>query len=190
MVVLQLKSLQIIADKNGSGTLNRDEICHLLGTVLKKNSPLLAETIIGDDSVDEFMTLVDKSHSGKITIGNFMAAVENGLTLELEPMEENTTPSYPIPHSTRKSDSNIHITFADDEDEIVSPQHDLLFVESIKLEEVAQNLLEQYHTWLMTDKRYERLRIEEVLSVGLIISGARGIINDLIALEGIVASNS
>ncbi|TMW67581.1 hypothetical protein Poli38472_011201 [Pythium oligandrum] len=68
-------------------------------------------------------------------------------------------------------------------------QHDVLNVEDFSLGEIAGTMKSAYVEWLMGDRRYEKVTMEELLLLNCLVSGAEGIARNLTTIEEIVVSS-
>ncbi|GAB9473576.1 Transmembrane protein [Globisporangium polare] len=254
-VFMQIKEAFRLADKDCSGEIDAAEVHMMLEAIFSQSGKMKEDDI--RNYVAEFMSIVDKDQSGKVSFEEFMEALENGLKLEVEVYSLRKTKKSSSKklerdgtelrstllkidetngEATALSNSDNTVTMVDDaaienggKDVIeehhtmnvtaklsshrgdvmvrtfsagsmfnsgafapLSPmrrQHDVLSVENFSLAEIAANMKAAYVQWLMQDRRYERVSMEELLLLNCLVSGAEGIARNLSALEEIVVSS-
>ncbi|DBA01457.1 TPA: hypothetical protein N0F65_005576 [Lagenidium giganteum] len=68
-------------------------------------------------------------------------------------------------------------------------EHDVLNVEDFTLGDIADQMRSAYVEWLLEDKRFERVTMEELLLLNCLVSGAEGVARNLTSMEEIVVSS-
>ncbi|KAE9351590.1 hypothetical protein PF008_g5868 [Phytophthora fragariae] len=81
-IFMQMKEAFRVADKDCSGEIDADEVAVMLETIFAQSGAVKQEEIT--KYVADFMDVVDKACSGKVSFEEFMAALEDGLKLEVE----------------------------------------------------------------------------------------------------------
>uniref|UniRef100_A0AAV1UUX6 EF-hand domain-containing protein n=1 Tax=Peronospora matthiolae TaxID=2874970 RepID=A0AAV1UUX6_9STRA len=81
-IFMQMKEAFRVADKDCSGEIDADEVAVMLETIFAQSGAVKQEEIT--KYVSDFMEIVDKDCSGKVSFEEFMAALEDGLKLEVE----------------------------------------------------------------------------------------------------------
>ncbi|ETN05290.1 hypothetical protein PPTG_14059 [Phytophthora nicotianae INRA-310] len=81
-IFMQMKEAFRVADKDCSGEIDADEVAVMLETIFAQSGAVKQEDIT--KYVADFMEIVDKDCSGKVSFEEFMAALEDGLKLEVE----------------------------------------------------------------------------------------------------------
>lgn len=81
-IFMQMKEAFRMADKDCSGEIDADEVAVMLETIFAQSGAVKEEEI--QKYVTEFMEIVDKDESGKVSFDEFMEALDNGLKLEVE----------------------------------------------------------------------------------------------------------
>ncbi|KAK1939993.1 hypothetical protein P3T76_008316 [Phytophthora citrophthora] len=81
-IFMQMKEAFRVADKDCSGEIDADEVAVMLETIFAQSGAVKEEEIM--KYVADFMEIVDKDCSGKVSFDEFMAALEDGLKLEVE----------------------------------------------------------------------------------------------------------
>ncbi|KAF4323214.1 hypothetical protein BBO99_00002760 [Phytophthora kernoviae] len=81
-IFMQMKEAFRVADKDCSGEIDADEVAVMLETIFAQSGAVKQEEI--SKYVADFMEIVDKDCSGKVSFDEFMAALEDGLKLEVE----------------------------------------------------------------------------------------------------------
>ncbi|OQR90087.1 transmembrane protein [Achlya hypogyna] len=113
-----------------------------------------------DASVKAFMAIVDTDRSGKVSCQEFMDAVERGLVLQVEEV-----------HESRRS---------------FRPRA-LLEINDVSLEDIAQTMRTSYATWLLGDRRFEKVSMDELLLLNCLMGCVTGIAAELQALADLTA---
>ncbi|KAG3034660.1 hypothetical protein PC121_g19751 [Phytophthora cactorum] len=81
-IFMQMKEAFRVADRDCSGEIDADEVAVMLETIFAQSGAVKQEDIT--KYVADFMEIVDKDCSGKVSFEEFMAALEDGLKLEVE----------------------------------------------------------------------------------------------------------
>ncbi|CAH0491870.1 unnamed protein product [Peronospora farinosa] len=81
-IFMQMKEAFRVADKDCSGEIDAEEVAVMLETIFAQSGAVKQEDIT--KYVADFMEIVDKDCSGKVSFEEFMAALEDGLKLEVE----------------------------------------------------------------------------------------------------------
>ncbi|CAI5745914.1 unnamed protein product [Peronospora destructor] len=81
-IFMQMKEAFRVADKDCSGEIDAEEVAIMLETIFAQSGAVKQEDIT--KYVADFMEIVDKDCSGKVSFEEFMAALEDGLKLEVE----------------------------------------------------------------------------------------------------------
>jgi len=81
-IFMQMKEAFRVADKDCSGEIDADEVAVMLETIFAQSGAIKQDEI--SKYVEDFMEIVDKDCSGKVSFEEFMAALEDGLKLEVE----------------------------------------------------------------------------------------------------------
>ncbi|KAF1329428.1 Transmembrane protein, partial [Globisporangium splendens] len=235
VLYMQIKEAFRLADKDCSGEIDASEVRVMLQSIFAQAGSMKEGDIV--QYVAEFMAVVDKDGSGKVSFEEFMEALENGLKLEVEvyhqrkPKSKQTTsskdkdlesfhesfhhtpsrggallkikeeqsasqgdlndsPAATLDHTTM----NVTAELTPKHGEIrpLSPmrrEHEVINVESFSLMDIAASMKAAYVGWLMQDRRYERVSMEELLLLNCLVSGAEGVALNLSALEEIVVSS-
>ncbi|OQR99828.1 transmembrane protein [Thraustotheca clavata] len=185
---MQMKEAFRLADTDCSGEIDADEVKTMLEHIFQQSGAMKVEAI--DSYVQEFMELVDKDRSGKVSFEEFMEALENGLKLEVEVFQHKTR-AVPL---ARISEQDVavnvellqHQNSSPAKEGTMSPMtrsHDMLNVDSFSLLDIAATMRHSYAEWLMEKKRYEKVSMEELLLLNCLISGVSGIARNLALLE-------
>uniref|UniRef100_K3WVH6 EF-hand domain-containing protein n=1 Tax=Globisporangium ultimum (strain ATCC 200006 / CBS 805.95 / DAOM BR144) TaxID=431595 RepID=K3WVH6_GLOUD len=244
---MQIKEAFRLADKDCSGEIDAGEVRVMLQSIFAQAGSMKEGDIV--QYVAEFMTVVDKDGSGKVSFEEFMEALENGLKLEVEVYHQRKPKSKHTPNSKNKDLESFHqppsrggtllkikeeqSMSQDDPNESpfatldhatmnvtaeltpkhgeikvrtfsavslnesgtsfqpLSPmrrEHKVINVERCSLMDIAASMKAAYVGWLMQDRRYERVSMEELLLLNCLVSGAEGVALNLLALEEIVVS--
>ncbi|EQC42172.1 hypothetical protein, variant [Saprolegnia diclina VS20] len=198
---MQMKEAFRLADTDCSGEIDADEVKTMLQHVFRQSGAMKIDEI--DEYVADFMEIVDKDKSGKVSFEEFMEALENGLKLEVE-VFQHRAPDIPTPglHRTVLAPINEASVTVDvlDVIPVLSPgadnstapmpveealcrAHDILDVETFSLLEAAATMRRSYAAWLMENNRFENVSMEELLLLSCLISGVSGIARNLALLE-------
>ncbi|CAI5715718.1 unnamed protein product [Hyaloperonospora brassicae] len=237
-IFMQMKEAFRVADKDCSGEIDADEVAVMLETIFAQSGAVKQEDI--STYVSDFMAIVDKDCSGKVSFEEFMAALEDGLKLEVE-----------VYHRRKPKTARVHTVLArvnEDGDALscsatssngtgsaskatgsasgtykplrgdrvstassvrntpkrtsgflklastaaLSPirrEHDVLNVEDFTTSDIAAQMKATYVEWLMEDRRFMRVTMEEMLLLNCLVSGAEGIAKNLTLMEEIVISS-
>ncbi|KAL4147575.1 hypothetical protein PRNP1_011331 [Phytophthora ramorum] len=81
-IFMQMKEAFRVADKDCSGEIDADEVAVMLEMIFAQSGAVKQDEIT--KYVADFMEIVDKDCSGKVSFEEFMAALEDGLKLEVE----------------------------------------------------------------------------------------------------------
>jgi hypothetical protein len=81
-IFMQMKEAFRVADKDCSGEIDAEEVAVMLETIFAQSGAVKEDEI--QNYVAEFMEIVDKDESGKVSFDEFMEALDNGLKLEVE----------------------------------------------------------------------------------------------------------
>ncbi|KAG7380310.1 hypothetical protein PHYPSEUDO_007322 [Phytophthora pseudosyringae] len=204
-VFMQMKEAFRLADKDCSGELNADDVGVMLGTIFAQSGAVREGQI--DAYVQEFMDIVGKPGRPTVTFEDFMDALEHGLKLEVE-VYRRVKPRAPallsgaLPNATKQevhSDTQqpapttaisrglekhgTSIFSSENASVFIRREYDVLNVDDFSTSEVVAHMKGAYVGWLLTDKRYERISMEEQLLLNCLISGAESIAKCLSALE-------
>jgi hypothetical protein len=68
-------------------------------------------------------------------------------------------------------------------------EHDVLNVEDFSTNDIAAQMKTAYVEWLLEDRRYEKVSMEELLLLNCLVSGAEGIAKSLTAMAEIVVAS-
>lgn len=92
-IFMQIKEAFRLADRDCSGEIDSDEVMSMLQNIFAQSG------VMDEDEISkytaEFMDIVDKDGSGKVSFEEFMDALENGLKLEVE-VYQKLKPKAPI----------------------------------------------------------------------------------------------
>ncbi|CAK4098773.1 unnamed protein product [Aphanomyces euteiches] len=202
---MQMKEAFRLADTDCSGEIDAEEVRHMLELIFAQSGAIKVDAI--ESYVQDFMEIVDKDKSGKVSFDEFMDAIEHGLKLEVEVFQHRSKAiALPAPtpsvETKEKDDVVVQVVQAPG-DAVPSPQapitqrlssqgggaspitrsHDMLNVDSFSLLEIAQTMRTTYAQWLMEKNRFERVTMEELLLLNCLISGVSGIARNLALLE-------
>ncbi|KAF0715865.1 Aste57867_3133 [Aphanomyces stellatus] len=205
---MQMKEAFRLADTDCSGEIDADEVRCMLELIFAQSGAVKIDAI--ESYVHDFMEIVDKDRSGKVSFEEFMDALEHGLKLEVEVFQHRSKkvalPPAAATEDKKTADSDVHMIMNVD---LASPQllgqhmtphgtqrqsshggaspltrsHDMLNVDSFSLPEIAQTMRTTYAQWLMEKNRFERVTMEELLLLNCLISGVSGIARTLAHLE-------
>ncbi|KAJ8574558.1 hypothetical protein ON010_g4656 [Phytophthora cinnamomi] len=81
-IFMQMKEAFRLADQDCSGEIDADEVAAMLETIFAQSGAVKQKEIT--KYVADFMEVVDKDRSGKVSFEEFMEALEDGLKLEVE----------------------------------------------------------------------------------------------------------
>ncbi|OQR96235.1 transmembrane protein [Achlya hypogyna] len=185
----QIKEAFRSADRSGTGVLDASDVERLLVHVFEASGTLPGDTI--DHYVKDFIAVVDRRHTGKVALADFMAALENGLLLEVEVLPQ-------VKLRRRRSSSVCGV----DASPLLSPlarlssvqedaagegaiyrAYDLLDAESCSLLDAAEGMRQSFAVWLLEGQRYKSVPVEELLLLTSLICGVGGIAENLTTLE-------
>ncbi|KAH9173458.1 hypothetical protein AeNC1_017725 [Aphanomyces euteiches] len=163
-----------------------------------------------DTYVAEFMRIVDADGSGKVSLEEFIQALEHGLQLQVEVFQHRskkvapttllTTIQEDVSRNSTQNNDDAHQQSQQQQpsngapgvqrlssqgllDEAMTRAHDMLNVDSFSLPEIAQAMRTHYATWLLDTTRYESASMEELLLLNCLISGISGFARNLALLE-------
>ncbi|KDO35406.1 hypothetical protein SPRG_00256 [Saprolegnia parasitica CBS 223.65] len=183
---MQMKEAFRLADTDCSGEIDADEVKTMLEHIFQQSGAMKIDEI--DDYVAEFMDIVDKDKSGKVSFEEFMEALEHGLKLEVEVFQHKSRP-VALPAIT-EDDVSVNVEKLARQQsspaKMMSPMtrsHDMLNVDSFSLVDIAKTMRASYAEWLMEKQRYEKVSMEELLLLNCLISGVSGIARNLALLE-------
>ncbi|KDO35398.1 hypothetical protein SPRG_00248 [Saprolegnia parasitica CBS 223.65] len=198
---MQMKEAFRLADTDCSGEIDADEVKTMLQHVFRQSGAMKIDEI--DEYVADFMDIVDKDKSGKVSFEEFMEALENGLKLEVE-VFQHRAPDMPTPGLHRTvlapiTEASVTVDVIDvipvlspgvdnstaplPVEEALCRAHDILDVETFSLLEAAATMRRSYAAWLMENNRFENVSMEELLLLNCLISGVSGIARNLALLE-------
>ncbi|KAG9405220.1 hypothetical protein AC1031_004328 [Aphanomyces cochlioides] len=199
---MQMKEAFRLADKDCSGEIDADEVKTMLEMIFAQSGAVKVDAI--DTYVAEFMRIVDADGSGKVSLEEFIQALEHGLQLQVEVFQHRSNKVTTL-LTTIQEDVSRNSTQNDDAhqqtqqpngtpgvqrlsshgllDEAMTRAHDMLNVDSFSLPEIAQAMRTHYATWLLDTTRYESASMEELLLLNCLISGISGFARNLALLE-------
>lgn len=214
-IFMQMKEAFRLADKDGSGEIDANEVAMMLESIIAQSGGIKEHDI--QRYVEEFMNIVDKDNSGLVSFEEFMEALDSGLTIEvevyhrrkrkvsvlqnatllgsiIEGAEESRTEQrrHSMELNRAPSLSRMISTAPSIRGTILSPiwrQHDVLNVEEFTLGEVAATMKSAYVQWLMEGNRFEYVSMEELLLLNCLVSGSECIARNLTDLEETLVSN-
>ncbi|RHY23293.1 hypothetical protein DYB32_009248 [Aphanomyces invadans] len=200
---MQMKEAFRVADTDCSGEIDANEVRHMLEIVFAQSGAVKVDAI--DSYVHDFMEIVDKDRSGKVSFEEFMDALEHGLKLEVEVFQHRFKKVALPPIAEEGAAAGVEaehvvVQLGGDRSVVPSPRtkrlssggsgaspltrsHDMLNVDSFSLLEIAQTMRTTYAQWLMEKNRFERVTMEELLLLNCLISGVSGISRNLALLE-------
>ncbi|KAE9036829.1 hypothetical protein PR003_g9290 [Phytophthora rubi] len=101
---------------------------------------------------------------------------------------ENNTPIVDV---ARELDNHTTSLFPSENASVfIRREYDVLNVEDFSVSDVVAHMKSAYVEWLLADKRYERISMEEQLLLNCLVSGAESIAKNLAGLEEIAMSSS
>ncbi|RHY10378.1 hypothetical protein DYB36_009101, partial [Aphanomyces astaci] len=152
---MQMKEAFRLADKDCSGEIDADEVKSMLEMIFAQSGAVKVDAI--DSYVAEFMEIVDSDQSGKVSLEEFIDALEHGLQLQVEvfqhrsnkvvpahyhvPHEDTSRPSRPSMMEFQpapRTSSQITSSQIDHGGDNMTRAHDMLNVDSFALPDVAQ----------------------------------------------------
>lgn len=178
---LQMKEAFRRADVNGTGSINAAAVRHWMVQILQRNS----ENIEASDEyiseyVNSFMQLMKKGENDTITLTDFTKAIEEGLEINLRQQiaeySENPDECDRESTTTTNNGDRWHSCML------------FLQTDALMLEKATTRMIAEYSDWIMTENRYERIRMEDLLVVSCFIAGAKGIAENLIDIQQILVS--
>ncbi|RHY24771.1 hypothetical protein DYB25_008137 [Aphanomyces astaci] len=86
---MQMKEAFRLADKDCSGEIDADEVKSILEMIFAQSGAVKVDAI--DSYVAEFMEIVDSDKSGKVSLEEFIDALEHGLQLQVEVFQHRST---------------------------------------------------------------------------------------------------
>ncbi|ETV67361.1 hypothetical protein H257_16445 [Aphanomyces astaci] len=86
---MQMKEAFRLADKDCSGEIDADEVKSMLEMIFAQSGAVKVDAI--DSYVAEFMEIVDSDKSGKVSLEEFIDALEHGLQLQVEVFQHRST---------------------------------------------------------------------------------------------------
>ncbi|KAF0702070.1 hypothetical protein AaE_016146, partial [Aphanomyces astaci] len=197
---MQMKEAFRLADKDCSGEIDADEVKSMLEMIFAQSGAVKVDAI--DSYVAEFMEIVDSDQSGKVSLEEFIDALEHGLQLQVEvfqhrsnkvvpahyhvPHEDTSRPSRPSMMEFQpapRTSSQITSSQIDHGGDNMTRAHDMLNVDSFALPDVAQAMRTMYASWLLENGRYEKASMEDLLLLNCLISGVSGFARNLAMLE-------
>ncbi|RHY25581.1 hypothetical protein DYB32_008218, partial [Aphanomyces invadans] len=191
---MQMKEAFRVADKDCSGEIDAAEVKTMLEMIFAQSGAVKVDAI--DAYVAEFMQIVDSDKSGKVSLDEFINALEHGLQLQVEVFQHRSKKVPTVHLAAIHEDVSQNSTQMDDKPpppHRVSSQadhgdnmtraHDMLNVDSFSLPEVAQAMRTTYATWLLENARYESTSMEDLLLLNCLISGVSGFARNLALLE-------
>ncbi|KAG2528291.1 hypothetical protein BBO99_00006201 [Phytophthora kernoviae] len=199
-VFMQMKEAFRLADKDCSGELNADDVATMLETIFAQSGAVKKEEI--GLYVQQFMAVVGKPDRDTVSFEEFMSALEHGLTLEVE-VYRRRKPRAPalVAHTlqakeevqsgdTKELETSMFSTCpSENASMLLRREYDILNVEDFSISDVVVNMKSAYVEWLMADKRYERVSMEEQLLLNCLVSSAESIAKSLAGLEEIAMSS-
>ncbi|CAK4494111.1 unnamed protein product [Aphanomyces euteiches] len=205
---MQMKEAFRLADKDCSGEIDADEVKTMLEMIFAQSGAVKVDSI--DTYVAEFMRIVDADGSGKVSLEEFIQALEHGLQLQVEVFQHRskkvapttllTTIQEDVSRNSTQNNDDAHQQSQQQQpsngapgvqrlssqgllDEAMTRAHDMLNVDSFSLPEIAQAMRTHYATWLLDTTRYESASMEELLLLNCLISGISGFARNLALLE-------
>ncbi|KAF0717723.1 Aste57867_2135 [Aphanomyces stellatus] len=205
---MQMKEAFRQADTDCSGEIDAEEVKTMLQTIFAQSGAVKVDAI--DTYVAEFMRVVDKDESGKVSLEEFIDALEHGLQLQVQVFQHRSKKVAALMptigegderdseqeegHSvtSRRRASTIdqadrrrgRDSSKDSKDEAdMTRAHDMLNVDSFSLLDTTQAMRTTYATWLLEKARYEKTPMEELLLLNCLVSGVSGFARNLALLE-------
>ncbi|KAG6595951.1 putative transmembrane protein [Phytophthora cinnamomi] len=208
-IFMQMKEAFRVADKDCSGEIDADEVAVMLETIFAQSGAVKQEEIT--KYVADFMEIVDKDCSGKVSFEEFMAALEDGLKLEVEvyhrrkpkattlkqALSSINEDGHTSSHASRASRASCSVTSSNGTgmNKITSSMFDSNTpkkegrILSAATSDIAAQMKSAYVEWLMEGQRFKRVTMEELLLLNCLVSGAEGIARNLTLMEEIVVSS-
>lgn len=81
-IFMQMKEAFRLADKDGNGEIDTNEVAMMLESIITQSGGINEHNI--QLCVDEFISVVDKDNSGHVSFEEFVEALESGLTIEVD----------------------------------------------------------------------------------------------------------
>ncbi|RLN49624.1 hypothetical protein BBJ28_00002643 [Nothophytophthora sp. Chile5] len=159
--------------------------------------PCITEDMAGDGSYDEALSAEVRD----ALTGDGQTAVKVGLTADLITAQQAKISSSRVPSHSREAfavESSHRSSQASSlgggrkpSSASSSPmcrEHDVLNVEDFSTGDIAAQMKAVYVEWLIEERRYEKVSMEELLLLNCLVSGAEGIAKNLTDMEEIVVA--
>ncbi|EEY54100.1 uncharacterized protein PITG_20013 [Phytophthora infestans T30-4] len=196
-IFMQMKEFFRLADKDCSGEIDAAEVADMLETIFAQSGAVKQGEI--HKYVEEFMRVVDKDNSGLVSFEELVEALENGLKLEVE-VYTRRKPKASALVARRKhsklspSDAKVNnsraampsLSSAASSAPAMCREHDVLNVEEFSSSDIAAQMKTAYVEWLLEERRYEKVSMEELLLLKCLVCGAEGIAKNLTEMAEIV----
>ncbi|EEY65541.1 uncharacterized protein PITG_03037 [Phytophthora infestans T30-4] len=198
-IFMQMKEAFRLADKDCSGEIDADEVADMLETIVAQSGTVKQGEI--HKYVEEFMRVVDKDNSGLVSFEEFIEALENGLKLEVEVYTQRkpkasalvARPEHVLAAINENEDDEPkeanRVSSAASSDSAMCREHDVLNVKEFSSKHIAAQMKTAYVEWLLEERRYEKMSMEELLLLNCLVSGAEGIAKSLTEMAEIVVTS-
>ncbi|OQR93035.1 transmembrane protein [Thraustotheca clavata] len=185
---VQMKEAFQAADKDGSGELDAADVRAMLQRVFEHSGTMPMDAI--EEYTQDFLEIVDKDKSGKVSFEEFVCALENGLLLEVEVVHAHTPRLRPF-ESIQEAAVDLNPLISPNSAQLdaleaalpMSRTHDILDVETFSLLQAAATMRRTYAEGCIQARRFENMEMEELLLLNSLISGVSGIARNLAFLE-------
>ena len=177
----QMKEAFRMADKDGNGVIDATELRDMIRRILQADITIKDELI--DSVVESVLAVADKDGGGTIAFDEFMDAIEDGMTIDIQQIRNEISESSSLTQKQQRKDS-------EDNSPIQWDHRELGTIDVVPLQEASNEFLGDYVRWLRQNDRYERIPIEELLIFSCFVHGAKGIAEALLELQHVVSSDN